>query len=273
MTSNEKSSAHEPVWAGADAVESLAGAFHPHAIGVQEFSTYGLILDLRSRAAFEEDHVPGAVCVEPVWAAGAAPKTGDDRAAPVITETSPRCMPPQIAAALGTLASDERVLLYCGQGGLISEALAHDLRIQGRDVDVLPGGYANYRDWVTAGLDILPRLVRWRVVVCRREQELAQVLQRLEDDGEQVFDLQGLASGRGSAASASVDWSSPPALFESRVVDAIRQFDPRRLVWAAVMASWLSAVQLGEALANALSNAPRLHGDDPGGTRIVGATS
>ena len=45
-------------------IESLAGVFHPHAIEVQDFSHYALVIDVRSRAEYEDDHIPGAVRVD-----------------------------------------------------------------------------------------------------------------------------------------------------------------------------------------------------------------
>jgi rhodanese-related sulfurtransferase len=46
-------------------VESLGGAFHPHAIEVQDFSYYALIIDVRSPHEYEHDHIPGAVQFTP----------------------------------------------------------------------------------------------------------------------------------------------------------------------------------------------------------------
>ena len=37
-----------------------------HAIEVQDFANYELIIDVRSRADFEADHIPGAVQMTPV---------------------------------------------------------------------------------------------------------------------------------------------------------------------------------------------------------------
>ena len=46
-------------------IECLAGAFHPHAIEVQDFSHYALVIDVRSREEYEGDHIPGAVQFSP----------------------------------------------------------------------------------------------------------------------------------------------------------------------------------------------------------------
>ena len=36
---------------------------HPHDIGVQEFASYALVLDVRRRKEYDEDHIPGAISV------------------------------------------------------------------------------------------------------------------------------------------------------------------------------------------------------------------
>lgn len=42
---------------------SLDSLVHPHQIEVQEFDSYGLVIDARSTEAYQEDHIPGAVNV------------------------------------------------------------------------------------------------------------------------------------------------------------------------------------------------------------------
>lgn len=42
---------------------SLDSLVHPHQIEVQEFDSYGLVIDARSTEAYQEDHIPGAVSV------------------------------------------------------------------------------------------------------------------------------------------------------------------------------------------------------------------
>ena len=98
---------------------------HPHQLEVQEFDSYALIVDLRSTAEYNDDHLPGAVSVP---------------------SGAPRSLEPQTAR----LTPGESVLVYCGRGGLDSAELAAQLRRRGHATDVLSGGWDNYRRWVTA---------------------------------------------------------------------------------------------------------------------------
>ena len=65
MTSGQESSNRGLSAAPYSEIESLAGVFHPHAIEVQDFSYYALMIDVRSQAEYDDDHIPGAVHLMP----------------------------------------------------------------------------------------------------------------------------------------------------------------------------------------------------------------
>ena len=74
MTSGQESSDRARKPNKPPEIESLAGAFHPHAIEVQDFSHYALVIDVRTPQEYEDDHIPGAVQFSPaVVSAPAAP--------------------------------------------------------------------------------------------------------------------------------------------------------------------------------------------------------
>ena len=58
MTSGQESSNLGVPLAPYSEIESLAGVFHPHAIEVQDFSYYALMIDVRSKAEYDDDHTP-----------------------------------------------------------------------------------------------------------------------------------------------------------------------------------------------------------------------
>jgi tRNA 2-selenouridine synthase len=245
MTSGQKSSKTLPS-AQPVAVETLAGAFHPHAIEVQEFSHYALVVDVRPLADFEEDHIPGAVQLTPP----PLPVSGvrEDGA------TAP------IPAALATLAAkvkpDRAILLYCGRGGLDSLPLAKALRWHGWTVDVLPGGWINYRRWVEAGLEVLPRLLSFRVISSPLGGETARVLRALQNLGQQVVDVEQMAGWRRGALFGPTDIQASQAWFESRLLKILRGLDPRKSVWVGDVGQQLGSLALPRALHDAMATAP-----------------
>jgi tRNA 2-selenouridine synthase len=274
MTSSQESS-EERAAAGANCgptmgIESLAGTFHPHAIEVQDFAYYALVIDVRPRAEYEDDHIPGAVHVEPPEAA-AQGATADQAMRPSLNSANPASTPvwPALEAAVAGLRLDQAVLVYCGQGGLLSTPVARALRWRGWTTDVLPGGWINYRRWVQAGLEVLPRLVAFRVVACTLGSESARVLDALRRGGQQVLDLEALALRR-RFAFAPVAASQPAqAWFDSLLLRELRNFDPRRPVWVGDVGAKLGSIALPGALCDALAIAPAAAFDAPIAARVA----
>ncbi len=256
MTLSQESSKSDATRTSAKDVESLAGLFHPHAIEVQDFSYYALILDVRSQSEFDDDHIPGAVRLAatrlPVVPADGEPMSAElpmDGGADVP-------LPPDLATLVAPVKLDQAILVYCGRGGRDSLAVAKMLRWRGWTVDVLPGGWINYRRWVQAGLETLPRLIAFRVVTASLGSEIARLLAGLARAGQQVLDLAAIAGWRAGAFIATASVQPTQARFEGRLLQALRQIDPHRPVWVADADRLLGGVSLPGAMMDALSVAP-----------------
>ena len=184
---------------------------HPHQLEVQDFSLYALVIDARHPAAYAQDHIPGAVNVP---AATAIPGA----ALP---------MPCELAAHAEGLVRDDMVLVYCDRGGLDSEVWARPLRAAGFAVDVLGGGWGNYRRWVAAGLELLPRALSFRHLVAPPVSGLCRILGVLARQGQQVLDISELA-GQRLVPGLSLPGDAPPSqdAFETLLLDRLRKFDP-----------------------------------------------
>jgi tRNA 2-selenouridine synthase len=270
MTSSQESSKDgAPAGANCDplmGIESLAGAFHPHAIEVQDFPYYARVIDLRPRGEYEHDHIPDAVNVE----APAEMTVGSPGAeAPLVAAEPGRAQTwPALDAAVAGVRLDEAILVYCGRGGLVSTPVARALRWRGWTTDVLPGGWVNYRRWVQAGLEVLPRLVPFSLVACALGSENARVLGALRSAGEQVLDFEALASWRRLAFTPVAAIQPTQPWFESLLLRELRAFDPRRPVWAADVSPILGALMLPGAVVDALSIAPRAELSAPAASRM-----
>ena len=244
-------------------IESLAGVFHPHAIEVQDFSSYDLIVDLRSRAEYDADHVPGAIHLGPTPAAdnlrGATkPQRSTQLAQSQQATNVGATLTAALASAVGLLTVNQPILMYCGRGGRDSESLANILRRDGRTVDVLPGGWINYRRWVEAGLEILPRLVEFRVFACALGNESVRLGQAIQDAGHQTLDLEKLAGFRHGTLGAAEGPQPSQAWFESQLLHAIRWLDPRKPAWIRDTGGHVGSVLVPGALANSLAIAPMI---------------
>lgn len=261
MTSDQKSSRSGSPAVPFSPVESLAGAHHPHAIEVQDFTHYALMIDVRPRDEYEADHIPGAVQMDPPEMQGSSAHSTADEGASRLTlsvneELPAADLPQSLADLVAGVKLDQAILIYCGRGGQVSHPLARALRWRGFSVDVLQGGWINYRRWVQAGLEVLPRLLGFRVISSPLGHEVADVLQALKEQGEQVLDLEALAGSRRGALAAQPISQPAQAWFESQLLQALRAFDPRPPVWVGDGDASLCQIRLPGALVDALSIAP-----------------
>lgn len=223
---------------------------HPHQMEIQDFNLYALVIDARQPEAFSDDHIPGAVNL-PVMSAGASPVSAHP-ASPVATEPE-LAMPYELADCVKPLAPDDSVLVYSDRGGLDSEIWARPLRAAGFRVDVLGGGWGNYRRWVGAGLTVLPRALRLRHLIAPPVSGLCRVLSVLAKQGQQVLDISDLA-GQRLVPGLTLQCDSPPsqAAFETQLLERLRRFDPDLPVWVRVGPAPLDGLVIPPALREAI---------------------
>src|SRR4051812_19413800 len=153
----------------ANGLENAGALVHPHQLEVQDFSSYSLIIDARSPHEYDEDHLPGAVNLPVVddtqyAEVGTKHKTDKHAAYLVGVEYSLRNIAGHIGPLISKYTPQDRFLVYCFRGGKRSRLWADNLRTIGFPVDVLSGGWKNYRRWVRAGLESLPRALEYRVL-------------------------------------------------------------------------------------------------------------
>jgi len=239
-------------------VESAASIVHPHQLEVQEFSSYALVIDARSPHEYAEDHIPGAVnlpVVDDVEYAEVGTKHKSDKHAAYLVgvEYSLRNIAAHIKPLISKYTPQDRFLVYCFRGGKRSRLWADNLRTIGFEVDVLAGGWKNYRRWVRAGLESLPRAFSYRVLCGPTGCGKTRVLHELDRQGHQVLELEGLASHRGSLLGDLPNRPQPTQkLFDTMLLDALRHFDPRRPVWLEAESKKIGNLQLPEVLYEAM---------------------
>lgn len=248
-------------------IESLAGAFHPHAIEVQDFSHYALVIDVRPREEYEDDHIPGAVQFSPAVVRQGPLVTGfaDDRSRVLVGHDSRGAgdLPPPLAELVGPLKLDQAILVYCGRGGLDSLPVARALRWRGWAVDVLPGGWINYRRWVQAGLEVLPRMATFRVVATSLGCEADRVLDALATLGHQVLNVEALMVRRRGSISLCSARQPSQAWFESQLLQRLRAVDPRKPVWVGDVEAQVGELKLPGSMVDALCAAPTVQLQTP----------
>lgn len=246
----------------------------PEALGVRDFASYALVIDARSPHEYDEDHIPGAVnlpVVDDVQYAevGIRHKTDPHAAYLIGVEHSLRNIANQIRPLISRFGERDRFLVYCFRGGKRSRLWADNLRTIGFQVDVLPGGWKRYRQWVRASLDVLPARLRYRVLAGPTGCGKTRLLAALAEAGEQVLDLEALARHRGSLLGDIPGVRQPTQkAFDSTLLQTLRGFDPARPVWLEAESKKIGRLQLPMGLYERMHQAELLELSAPMPARV-----
>ena len=204
-------------------------------VRIEDRHAFDTIIDARSPAEFEIDHIPGAInCPvldnEERHIVGTLYKQ-------VGAFEARRVGGAMVAANLARHLRERfadrplgwRPLVYCWRGGLRSGSMTTWLRMVGWDAQQLVGGYKAWRRHVIEIIETqAPRLPL--VVICGATGSgKTRVLHALAEQGEQVLDIEGLARHKGSLLGALPDVPQPSqTAFETALADAIERIDPSR---------------------------------------------
>jgi tRNA 2-selenouridine synthase len=220
--------------------------------------SYSEIIDVRSPSEFLEDRIPGAINL---------PVLNDAERAEVGTIYKQVCSftARKIGAALVTRNiyqhlsqhfaakdPDYHPLVYCGRGGQRSSSMASVLTQIGWQVTVLDGGYKTYRSYVRQQLEHLPEKFTYRMLCGLTGTGKTHILEKLQQRGAQVLDLENLANHRGSLLGG--EWpgklSSQPSqkYFETLLLQILQSFDPHQPVWIESESNKIGQVYLPQSL-------------------------
>jgi len=229
------------------------------------FDQYALIIDARSPHEYAEDHVPGAVNLPVVDDAefaevGIQYKTDQHAAYLIGAQHSFRNLARHTAELISRYKTSDRILVYCFRGGKRSALWAGNLRLIGFTVDVVPGGWKRYRQWVRESLAVLPQRLEYRVLCGPTNCGKTRLLHALARQGAQVLDLEGIARHRGSLLGDLPGEPQPTQKqFDSALLDALRRFDPARPVWVEAESRKVGRLLVPDELTAAMRRARALH--------------
>jgi len=233
------------------------------------------VIDARSESEHALDHIPGAVN----W-----PSLNDEERRIIGTiykQVSPFEAKKRGAAivARNVAAHIERELIdapkswapliYCWRGGNRSGAMATILGAIGFRVTLVEGGYKAYRQALLENLPERVRQLRFCVVCGRTGTGKTHLLQALARQGAQVLDLEALAQHRSSVLGMIPGQAQPSQkLFDSRLWQALRDFDPQRVVYVEAESKRVGNITVPESLIDAMRASPCLTLEMPLAQRV-----
>ncbi|MGI9191385.1 MAG: tRNA 2-selenouridine(34) synthase MnmH [Chitinophagaceae bacterium] len=193
------------------------------------------VLDVRSPGEFEHGHIPGALNL-PLFSNEERAQVGTsykqespEKAFRMGIEMAGRKMGWYIDQAL-LMAPDKKIRVHCWRGGKRSGSMAWLLSMAGFDVEVLYGGYKNYRHAVHDYFDT--REPRFIVVGGNTGSGKTYVLHQLRELGEQIIDLEAIAHHKGSAFGALGQAPQPTQeQFENDLFEAYRKLDKTKRIF------------------------------------------
>lgn len=226
---------------------------------------FDAIIDVRSPAEYEEDHVPGAINL-PVLSNEERAEVGTIyvqesrfRARRIGAAHVARNVARHLENALSDRDAKFRPLLYCWRGGMRSNAMATILSQIGWRVGVLAGGYKTWRRAVVAALLDDPALIDLVLIDGETGAAKTEILGRLAALGVQTIDLEGIAAHKGSVFGADMTRAQPPQkLFESRLFDRFRRHDASAPIVVEAESSKIGRLNIPKRLWASMSAAPRL---------------
>ncbi|WP_137920604.1 tRNA 2-selenouridine(34) synthase MnmH [Hydrogenophaga sp. 2FB] len=148
-------------------------------------------------------------------------------------------------------------LVYCWRGGQRSGALATILGAIGFRVTLIEGGYKAWRAALVSALPAQSQRLSYRVVCGPTGSGKTRLLHALAAQGAQVLDLEALANHRSSVLGQIPGVPQPgQKRFESLVWDALRGFDPARVVYVESESRKVGNLRVPEALMENMRASP-----------------
>ena len=229
------------------------------------------LIDVRSPGEFKQGHIPNAINLPLFTDAERAvigtlyKQNGHDAAVLEGLRIVGPKMAPLVEEAT-RIAPDKKLRVHCWRGGMRSNSVAWLFRQAGFKVEVLAGGYKNYRQQVLSSLAKPLPLV---VLSGSTGSGKTYILHELKILGEQVIDLEGLAHHKGSAFGALGQGQQPSIeQFENNLCVEIGQFDLNKPIWIEDEARKIGSVFIQDHLWNQMKQAPLFNLDIPISERL-----
>ena len=236
---------------------------HRSPVGVSERHAFDAVIDARSPAEFAIDHIPGAVNYpvlndeERVIVGTLYKQQGAFEARRVGGAFVAANLAKHLQGPLADRPARWKPLIYCWRGGMRSGAMVTWLRMVGWDAQQLQGGYKSWRRHVIDLIETLAPQLPLRVLCGPTGSAKTRILQALAERGEQVLDLEGFASHKGSLLGNLPGIEQPSQKrFETLIAEKLEQFDLSRPVYLEGESAKIGRIGLPLVLVSHLHKAP-----------------
>jgi len=124
---------------------------------------------------------------------------------------------------------NKKIIVYCWRGGMRSQILSWILSMVGFEVYRIKGGYKTYRTYTFEAIRQDRNLL---VLGGKTGTGKTRLLKELQQRGEQIIDLEGLANHKGSSFGSIGQLPQPTVeQFENNFAEDLRKLDSSHPIW------------------------------------------
>ena len=192
------------------------------------------VVDVRSEGEFQEGHIRGAVNI-PLLNNEERVEVGTDykqKGQKEAIKTGFKLVGPRLLSIINEaekVAQQKELLVHCWRGGMRSDTFSKFIGIAGVKSHTLKGGYKVYR---SMALESFKKPFKITLITGCTGSGKSEVLRALKNQGEQVIDLEKLASHKGSAFGGLLMPPQPTTeQFQNELFEEILMLDPDRRIW------------------------------------------
>lgn len=231
-----------------------------------------VILDVRTPAEFAKGHIPNAlnfplfsdeerIVVGTIY----KQKSAEEALVKGLEFVGPKMS--SFVTSVEELALGKEMLIHCWRGGKRSESLSWLLKLAGKKVFTLDGGYKAYRNF--GAQEFSKKQLKIKILSGKTGCGKTEILYALQEQGEQIIDLEGLANHKGSAFGGLGEEEQPSTeQFENNLYEAFRHLDPERTVWVENENRLVGKVFIPEGFWEQMKAAPLINLERPISERI-----
>lgn len=217
------------------------------------------VADVRSEGEYQQGHIPEAVNIpilndaERVVVGTAYKQVGQLAAIKeAFRLVGPRMV--DIVTSAETLALGHELIVHCWRGGMRSGNFCQFAGMMRIKTHQLAGGYKTYR---RAAIESFGRDLPFIVLSGNTGSGKSEILRGLRNQGEQIIDLETLASHKGSVFGGLQMPPQPTTeQFQNTLFESILALDPSRRIWVEDESLAIGRVYLPEAFWMTMSKSP-----------------
>ncbi|MFZ4545604.1 MAG: tRNA 2-selenouridine(34) synthase MnmH [Saprospiraceae bacterium] len=231
-----------------------------------------VVIDVRTPAEFAQGHIIGAHNLplftdeERVVVGTIYKKQSPEKALLQGLEFTGKKMPAYIKSAK-KIAPDKKLIVHCWRGGKRSGSMAWLLDLAEFDVLTIEGGYKSYRNYLHTYFE---KPFHFRILGGKTGTGKTEILKCLEQIGEQVIDLEGLANHKGSAFGALGELPQPyTEHFENMLFEKLRSLDHSKPIWVENESRGIGKIFIPEGIWTQMRNSTMYNVEIPHELRLL----